>query len=66
MKLILREAFERMRLLTVFGEVYHCNQAALAFWDRIIGDSGNIARVPRRKFWDGELHDSTLFWFTAP
>ena len=62
-RLILREAFERMRLLTVHGEVYDCNPAS-AFWRSRAGT--NVAYVPGRKWWDGRLHGSLVFWFSAP
>ena len=64
-KLILREAFNRLRLATVFGEVYHCNPAK-GFWEKQIQTwKGGSVIVPRRKFWGGELWDATLFWFTT-
>lgn len=59
--LVLREAFERMRLATVFGECYTINPW-FDFWK-------NAARrsevIPRRKFWDGGFCDSLFFWFVA-
>ena len=71
-KLILREAFNRLRLATVFGEVYHCNPAH-GFWTRMMEEArtrvpgtANYVVIPRRKFWDGKLHDATVFWFVAP
>jgi len=64
-RLVLVEAFERMRLATVFGECYACNPAE-GFWRRQIAlYSGDGVTVPRRKFWDGQLWDSWLFWFTV-
>jgi RimJ/RimL family protein N-acetyltransferase len=65
-RLILHEAFGRMRLLTVFGEVYDCNPA-LAFWQKMVETvPGGATHMPGRKWWDGRLWGATLFWFTAP
>ncbi len=62
--LLLAEAFDRMRLATVFGEAYTCNPA-IEFWRKMIERwSGGATIVPRRKWWDGRLHDAALFWFT--
>ena len=62
-RLVLEEAFYRMRLLTVYGEVYHANPAK-EFWDKMVaGFHGAAVILPRRKFWDGHLHDSTYFYF---
>lgn len=66
-RLVLREAFERLRLLTVTGEVYMHNPA-VDFWRIQLlrwPDAGSVV-VPRRKWWDGQLHDSLWFWFAAP
>ena len=63
--LVLQEAFERMRLLTVFGECYVHNPA-LGFWRRMVERlGGGSVTVPRRKWWEGRLHDAMLFWFVA-
>ena len=59
LRLVLTEAFDRMRLQTVFGEVYHCNPGKL-FWPNLW--DGHV-EVPRRKLWSGELHGAFLFWF---
>jgi len=68
-RLVLEEAFERMRLVTVFGECYEHNPA-WAFWKRMLerftecADESR-ALVPGRKMWGGELHGGWIFWFTA-
>lgn len=57
--------FEAFGLHTAYGECYHCNQA-LGFWQRMIADYGGISTtLPRRKFWNGQLHDSLYFTFTV-
>jgi RimJ/RimL family protein N-acetyltransferase len=65
---LLSEAFDQMRLLTVFGEVYHVNLDAVGFWTKMLeawdGDTGSVI-IPGRKFWAGEIHSATLFWFHA-
>lgn len=64
--LLLAEAFERMRLAIVFGEVYHCNGGARIFWEREVSQrDGAWVTVPDRKFWNGKLYASTLFWFDS-
>lgn len=63
---LLDEAFGRMRLLTVCGEVYCCNDPGVTFWQRFCVDyDGMWARLPRRKWWDGKLWDSLYFTITA-
>ena len=66
--LVLAEAFDRMRLVTVFGECYLCNGDAVRFWEVQVAKHGSQERlfyIPRRKFWDGRLWDALLFCFTA-
>lgn len=64
--LILREAFDRMRLAAVYGEVYRCNTVGVEFWARICGEyGGSRVTLPCRKFWNGVHYDSTYFTVTA-
>jgi RimJ/RimL family protein N-acetyltransferase len=59
--LVLEEAFSRLRLETVFGEVYQCNPAT-AFWLAIAKQYGGwVTTLPRRKWWDGRLWNSVYF-----
>ncbi len=59
--LVLDEAFARMRLETVFGECYYCNPA-IAFWQRIANRyRAETARLPRRKYWNGQFVDAFYF-----
>lgn len=61
---LLHEAFRRLRLQTVFGEVYLFNPAC-DFWKKILREyKGDSVCVPRRKFFKGTIHGSMLFWFT--
>ena len=63
--LLLEEAFDRMRLLTVFGECYESNPA-LGFWEKMVQVyRGDAARLPRRKWWAGRLWDAYYFTFTV-
>lgn len=65
--LVLTEAFHRMRLLTVFGEVYEHNPAR-AFWFRALqryGAEADNVLLPRRKWWDGVAQAGIVFWFRA-
>lgn len=64
-ELVLREGFKRMRLLRVVGEVYNHNPGR-AFWLRMVERfHGQTCFSPRGKFWNGELHDATAFYFEA-
>ena len=64
-RLLLREAFLSFGLLTVCGEVY-CVNPATTFWDKMIERyAGESTTLPRRKWWDGTLHDAMYFTFTA-
>lgn len=63
--LLLHEAFDAMRLATVFGEVYETNEA-IGFWHREVARyGGGGTTVPRRKWHAGELRDAWFFWVTA-
>lgn len=63
--LVLEEAFDRMRLETVYGECYE-NNPAVSFWRWIIERyRGHSTILPRRKFFAGKLHDSYYFTITA-
>lgn len=65
--LVLEEAFDRMRLLTVYGEVYHCNEPGVTFWAQVIEKHKAIGSIlPRRKFWNGRLYSATYFAIPAP
>lgn len=65
-RLILREAFDRMRLKTVWGECYGNNATGLAFWAaQLTRYGGSSVLWPRRHWWDGQLFDSLLFQFDA-
>ena len=65
-RLVLEEAFQRMRLLTVCGEVYECNLSAVPFWKNVTAlAGGSWVTLPRRKWWAGRLWDSGWFTITA-
>ena len=62
---LLDEAFGRMCLLTICGEAYYCNPSGVTFWQKFCQEyGGEMARLPRRKWWDGRLHDSLYFTLT--
>ena len=64
--LVLTEAFENMRLLTVYGECY-LNNDAVGFWESIAKlHNGTTTTLPRRKWWGGQLWDSLYFSLPAP
>lgn len=61
-RLVLQEAFERMRLETVVGECYLLNDKAVTFWRKVTEAHGGITiLLPRRKWWDGGLWCSLYF-----
>jgi len=65
-ELLLEEAFQRLRLETVYGEVYVSNPAAVEFWHAIATRyRGDEVVLPRRKFWAGRLWGSVYFSIAA-
>ena len=63
---LLEEAFDRMRLCTVVGEVYASNSAGMEFWKKIVANhDGEWTTLPRRKWWAGRLWPSMYFTLTA-
>jgi len=61
-KLLLAEAFGRLRLATVYGECYLTNPQAAFFWKRLTEAlHGTHTVLPRRKWWDGKLWDALYF-----
>jgi len=57
--LVLEQAFNRLRLDSVWLECYLCGHPT--FWLRILTTyHGTSVLWPRRKFWNGELHDAVL------
>jgi len=64
--LVLAEAFDAMRLLTVIAETYTHNPS-LGFWRRMAEKRGaTVVVLPRRKFWNGRLYDAEYFSFVRP
>ena len=63
---LLDEAFGRLRLSAVYGEVYQCNPA-VDFWRRIVDEhGGSVVVLPVRKFALGRHWDSLYFTIRAP
>lgn len=59
--LLLNEAFFKMRLFTVYGEVYDCGHRK--FWENItIELNGYKTDLVNRKWWNGKLYGS--MWFS--
>ena len=75
--LVLREAFEHMRLHQVYGEVYWCNKGALEFWvgqmerhtkwrrTSPFAAAGPVVVLSDRKWWEGRFWNATYFTITA-
>ena len=58
---IITQAFNRLNLHTVFGEVYMSNPAC-AFWQSIVRKyNGDTAILENRKYLDGAYHASLYF-----
>lgn len=58
--LLLKQAFNRMNLKTVFGECYMCGP--VDFWKKIAGKyEAFTTGLPARKFWDGKYWGSFYF-----
>ena len=55
--IILSQAFKRLNINTVFGEVYYC--ANVDFWLKT--KPHYTTTLPNRKYWDGVYHDSMYF-----
>lgn len=65
-ELVLEEAFDAMRLVTVWGECYGYNRTGVEFWTDMLKRYEGISWVwPRRKWHQGRLHDSFMFQFYA-
>jgi RimJ/RimL family protein N-acetyltransferase len=63
--LLLTEAFDRMRLISCWGECYATGHQE--FWRKVCADhGGSWVTWPRRKWWDGQLWDADLFTIPRP
>lgn len=63
--LVLREAFERMRLNQVYGEVYYSNPH-VDFWQHIVEEyHGYTTHHPNSKWWCGRFWSSLYFSIEA-
>jgi len=61
--LLLDEAFNNMRLESVYGEVYDCGNRG--FWENRVKELGAYRTdLKHRKFHDGKMWDSMWFVFT--
>lgn len=58
-RMILREAFDNMRLESVYGECYKC--ACPDFWLKM--RPTHHVWIPMRKYWDGKMWPSLYFTF---
>ena len=64
-RLVLDQAFNYMRLNTVYGEVYKCNPG-LVFWEKVISPyKAYTTTLPDRKYWKGIRYDSLYFSINA-
>ena len=60
--LLLDEAFNSMRLFSVFGEVYDCGNRG--FWEKLVGKKGAYkTELKHRKWYNGNLLHSMWFVF---
>lgn len=64
-EMIYSMAFNYLNLVTVYGEVYWCNEKGVNFWNKIIRKyNGYTTRLPNRKYWEGQYYDSSYFDIT--
>ena len=60
--LLLKQAFEQMRLYSVYGEVYDCGNKQ--FWVTVILEYGAYSTPLKcRKYYNGKMHHSIWFVF---
>ena len=63
--LLLEKGFNDFGLVSIYGECYYCNPN-YGFWAKLIKDHGLYeTRLPKRKFYSGEFHDTTYFSFES-
>jgi RimJ/RimL family protein N-acetyltransferase len=63
-RLFLTEAFDNMRLYSVYGECYE-SSPAVAFWKKCVAEfNGLSTELPFRKFYGGKHWGSYYFTFT--
>lgn len=64
-RLTLEQAFDRMRLASVYGEVYECNKY-MGFWLKVVERyHGDAVTLPMMKWWDGRHWGAYRFTITA-
>lgn len=60
--MLLKEGFENLRLKTIYGECYECNESAIGFWNKVIEKySAYTTKLLNRKFVGGKHYDSLYF-----
>ncbi len=61
-KLLLTQAFEKMRLYSVYGEVYECGN--IKFWRNIMQEYAHYqTKLVNRKYYNERMYDSLWFSF---
>jgi len=63
--LLLEEAFDRLRMHKVRGEVYLANDAAANFWGNLT-DNAHWLVEDACKFYNGQHWDAVYFWWLEP
>lgn len=64
-RLTLEQAFDRMRLASVYGEVYHCNKY-LEFWCHQVGKyRAFMVTLTKAKWWNGQHWPAMHFTIIA-
>lgn len=60
-EMLLQEAFKRLRLRQLVGEVYKCNEN-FGFWENVINKyKAKSTVLPKRKFYHGKYYDAVYF-----
>lgn len=63
-RIVLCKGFYELNLENIYGEVYHANRNAVAFWKKIIKKyKGYETILVNRKYWDNVYWNSTYFNF---
>src|SRR4030042_870614 len=61
--LLLEKGFDHLNLASIYGECYECN-SAIPFWEKQIDKyKAYKTKLPNKKYYKGEHHDSIYFNF---
>ena len=64
--LLLEEAFDRLRMYRVMGEVYQTRSENVTWWLNRLDDRKRHSPEEGTKFYNGRHYDSVRFWWLEP